>query len=134
MSLFQSVVCLSVMLGCASLPQSVAYAQPPQHVPFDLANHMKNMKLAYRAASNSDTIQAFKVAYLKLKTLSLQAAQHPYDGSMDEQALYQQGLKQLQLDYQAIDAALSRQDLAAAKLALTRVRQTEKTYHQKLEI
>jgi soluble cytochrome b562 len=124
-------LCAALLLSTPFLLLQSAHAQ---NTGFDLAHQMKTMKLAYRAAMSSDNINTFKLAYFKLKALSLQAAQQPYDGNADEQALYKQGMKQLQADYLAIDLAISRNDLPTAKAALEHVHQTEKTYHQKLDV
>lgn len=100
----------------------------------DLADQMKQMKTAYRAALRSDTISEFASHYQQLKRLTLQSAQQHYQGSQREQAIYQQGFEQLQQDYAMIEQAIARKDLAAAKAGLEKVRQTEKQYHQKLDV
>lgn len=48
--------------------------------------------------------------------------------------LDQQGFEQLQQDYALIEQAIARKDLAAAKAALEKLRQTEKQHHQKLDV
>ena len=100
----------------------------------DLAEQMKHMKTAYRAALRSDTLGEFASHYQQLKRLTLQSGQQHYRGSQREQATYQQGFEQLQQDYALIEQAITRKDLAAAKAVLEKVRQTEKQYHQKLDV
>jgi len=100
----------------------------------DLAEQMKQMKVAYRNAMRSESLPAFVQHYQHLKTITRQSAQQHYPASRDAQMIYQQGFEQLQKDYAMIEQAIARQDLAAAKAALEKVRQTEKTYHQKLDV
>lgn len=123
---------LSVFLLVATpallIPNSASAAS------IDLAENMQQMKTAYRAALRSSNIADFNVHYQHLKQLTLQSSRQAYSTSRAEQQLYQQGFVQLQQDYQAIEQAIARQDLTAAKAALEKVRQTEKQYHQKLDV
>lgn len=124
---------LSSMLLISS-PLLLSHSPVLHAATVDLAEQMKQMKIAYRAALRSDTIGDFTNHYQRLKHLTLQSAQHSYQGSRSEQVIYQQGFEQLQKDYAVIEQAIARKDLIAAKAALEKVRQTEKNYHQKLDV
>ena len=100
----------------------------------EIEKDMKNMKKNLRSAVNSDSVEELAPYIESLKYSTWHASNLNFDGSEQEKNTYREGLikvhKQLEEAYQAV----KNRDLDGAKRILSKVRETQDAYHEKLNV
>lgn len=128
MTLFARHIKHSV-LAAASLAVFGLMAVSPAAQANEIKSAMKSMKAAYRGAMDSSSIGEFAQYAAKLQSGADTARTQTYS---DNPSTYRDGMQALQQAIGEMNQAINSGDLSAAKDALTRIRATEKRYHNAL--
>ena len=117
------------ILTAAGLAAFGLMAVSPAVQANELKSAMKTMKAAYRGALDSSSIDEFAQYAAKLQAGADTARGQTYS---DDPSTYREGMQELQQNIGVMNQAIRNGDLSAAKDALTRIRATEKRYHNAL--
>jgi soluble cytochrome b562 len=100
----------------------------------EIKQDMKEMKKNLRGAIKSDSVEEL-VPYIEaLKYSAWHASNLNFDGSEQEKNTYREGLTKVHKQLEEVDQAIKNHDLDGAKRILSNVRDTQDTYHQKLNV
>ena len=100
----------------------------------EIKQDMKVMNKNMKAAMSSNSIEEISGYVRALKNAAWEASNLNFDGSAAEQNTYREGLTKLQNQFGDVDRAINNRDLEGAKNALDKLRQTQKEYHNKLDV
>ncbi len=100
----------------------------------EIKQDMKVMNKNMKAAMSSSSIEEISGYVRALKNAAWEASNLNFDGSAAEQNIYREGLTKLQNQFGDVDRAINNRDLEGAKNALDKLRQTQKEYHNKLDV
>ena len=100
----------------------------------EIKQDMKVMNKNMKAAMSSSSIEEISGYVRALKNAAWEASNLNFDGSAAEQNTYREGLTKLQNQFGDVDRAINNRDLEGAKNALDKLRQTQKEYHNKLDV
>lgn len=94
----------------------------------DVEATMKKMGFTFKQAMTASDVATMQTAVTELGQLV--AAVQAYQFAPEKQAIFQQGLTEVQQQVQLAQQALTAQDLAGAKTALGKVDSLKKQYHK----
>lgn len=100
----------------------------------EIKQDMKVMNKNMKAAMSSNSIEEISGYVRALKNAAWEASNLNFDGSAAEQNTYREGLTKLQNQFGDVDRAINNRDLEGAKNALDKLHQTQKEYHNKLDV
>ena len=100
----------------------------------EIEKDMKSMKKNLRSAVNSDSVEELAPYIESLKYSAWHASNLNFDGSEQEKNTYREGLTKVHKQLEEVDQAIKNHDLDGAKRILSNVRDTQDTYHQKLNV
>ena len=100
----------------------------------EIKQDMKVMNKNMKAAMSSNSIEEISGYVRALKNAAWEASNLNFDGSAAEQNTYREGLTKLQNQFGDVDRAINNRDLEGAKNALDKLRQTQKEYHNKIDV
>ena len=94
---------------------------------------MKGLKTEHQAAMNSATMDEFKNHVALFKQNVQYSVANIYQGSPEEQALYQQGMQELNAGLNRLDQAIATNKLATSKQTLDGLLTIRNKYHKVLK-
>ena len=100
----------------------------------EIEKDMKNMKKNLRSAVNSDSVEELAPYIESLKYSTWHASNLNFDGSEQEKNTYREGLIKLHKQLEEANQAVKNRDLDGAKRILSKVRETQDAYHEKLNV
>jgi len=100
----------------------------------EIKQDMKEMKKNLRGAIKSDSVEELAPYIEALKYSAWHASNLNFDGSEQEKNTYREGLTKVHKQLEEVDQAIKNHDLDGAKRILSNVRDTQDTYHQKLNV
>lgn len=100
----------------------------------EIEKDMKNMKKNLRSAVNSDSVEELAPYIESLKYSAWHASNLNFDGSEQEKNTYREGLIKLHKQLEEANQAVKNRDLDGAKRILSKVRETQDAYHEKLNV
>ena len=100
----------------------------------EIEKDMKNMKKNLRSAVNSDSVEELAPYIESLKYSAWHASNLNFDGSEQEKNTYREGLIKVHKQLEEADQAVKNRDLDGAKRILSKVRETQDAYHEKLNV
>ena len=100
----------------------------------EIEKDMKNMKKNLRSAVNSDSVEELAPYIEALKYSAWHASNLNFDGSEQEKNTYREGLIKVHKQLEEADQAVKNRDLDGAKRILSKVRETQDAYHEKLNV
>ena len=100
----------------------------------EIKQDMKEMKKNLRGAIKSDSVEELAPYIEALKYSAWHASNLSFDGSEQEKNTYREGLTKVHKQLEEVDQAIKNHDLDGAKRILSKVRDTQDTYHQKLNV
>ena len=100
----------------------------------EIEKDMKNMKKNLRSAVNSDSVEELAPYIESLKYSAWHASNLDFDGSEQEKNTYREGLIKVHKQLEEADQAVKNRDLDGAKRILSKVRETQDAYHEKLNV
>ncbi len=92
------------------------------------------MKKNLRSAVNSDSVEELAPYIESLKYSTWHASNLNFDGSEQEKNTYREGLIKLHKQLEEANQAVKNRDLDGAKRILSKVRETQDAYHEKLNV
>ena len=99
-----------------------------------LKQTMKEMRQAYRGAIDSSSMAELAQYATTMKDRSMAASQMSMDGSSTDQAMYRQGMQQLQSGFVELDQAISLGNLDSAKAILKKLNNLGKDFHNRVGV
>ena len=100
----------------------------------EIEKDMKNMKKNLRSAVNSDSVEELAPYIESLKYSAWHASNLNFDGSEQEKNTYREGLIKVHKQLEEANQAVKNRDLDGAKRILSKVRETQDAYHEKLNV
>mgnify|MGYP001618585691 FL=1 len=100
----------------------------------EIEKDMKSMKKNLRSAVNSDSVEELAPYIESLKYSAWHASNLNFDGSEQEKNTYREGLIKLHKQLEEANQAVKNRDLDGAKRILSKVRETQDAYHEKLNV
>ena len=100
----------------------------------EIEKDMKSMKKNLRSAVNSDSVEELAPYIESLKYSTWHASNLNFDGSEQEKNTYREGLIKVHKQLEEADQAVKNRDLDGAKRILSKVRETQDAYHEKLNV
>ncbi|MBS1174764.1 MAG: hypothetical protein H6R05_895 [Burkholderiaceae bacterium] len=100
----------------------------------EIKQDMKEMKKNLRGAIKSDSVEELAPYIESLKYATWHASNLNFDGSAQEKNTYREGLIKVHKQLEEVDQAIKNGDLDGAKRVLSQVRDTQETYHDKLNV
>ncbi len=100
----------------------------------EIEKDMKSMKKNLRSAVNSDSVEELAPYIESLKYSAWHASNLNFDGSEQEKNTYREGLIKVHKQLEEADQAVKNRDLDGAKRILSKVRETQDAYHEKLNV
>lgn len=100
----------------------------------EIEKDMKNMKKNLRSAVNSDSVEELAPYIESLKYSTWHASNLNFDGSEQEKNTYREGLIKVHKQLEEANQAVKNRDLDGAKRILSKVRETQDAYHEKLNV
>jgi soluble cytochrome b562 len=100
----------------------------------EIEKDMKSMKKNLRSAVNSDSVEELAPYIESLKYSTWHASNLNFDGSEQEKNTYREGLIKLHKQLEEANQAVKNRDLDGAKRILSKVRETQDAYHEKLNV
>ena len=100
----------------------------------EIEKDMKNMKKNLRSAVNSDSVEELAPYIESLKYSAWYASNLNFDGSEQEKNTYREGLIKVHKQLEEANQAVKNRDLDGAKRILSKVRETQDAYHEKLNV
>ena len=94
---------------------------------------MKGLKTEHQAAMNSATMDEFKNHVTLFKQNVQYSVANIYQGSPEEQALYQQGMQELNAGLTRLDQAIATNNLTVSKQTLDGLLTIRIKYHKVLK-
>lgn len=100
----------------------------------EIEKDMKSMKKNLRSAVNSDSVEELAPYIESLKYSAWHASNLNFDGSEQEKNTYREGLIKVHKQLEEANQAVKNRDLDGAKRILSKVRETQDAYHEKLNV
>ena len=100
----------------------------------EIEKDMKSMKKNLRSAVNSDSVEELAPYIDSLKYSAWHASNLNFDGSEQEKNTYREGLIKVHKQLEEANQAVKNRDLDGAKRILSKVRETQDAYHEKLNV
>lgn len=100
----------------------------------EIEKDMKSMKKNLRSAVNSDSVEELAPYIESLKYSTWHASNLNFDGSEQEKNTYREGLIKVHKQLEEANQAVKNRDLDGAKRILSKVRETQDAYHEKLNV
>ena len=100
----------------------------------EIKQDMKEMKKNLRGAIKSDSVEELAPYIEALKYSAWHASNLNFDGSEQEKNTYREGLIKLHKQLEEANQAVKNRDLDGAKRILSKVRETQDAYHEKLNV
>ena len=100
----------------------------------EIEKDMKNMKKNLRSAVNSDSVEELAPYIESLKYSAWHASNLNFDGSEQVKNTYREGLIKVHKQLEEANQAVKNRDLDGAKRILSKVRETQDAYHEKLNV
>ena len=100
----------------------------------EIEKDMKNMKKNLRSAVNSDSVEELAPYIESLKYSAWHASNLNFDGSEQEKNTYREGLIKVHKQLEEAKKKEKNRDLDGAKRILSKVRETQDAYHEKLNV
>ena len=100
----------------------------------EIEKDMKSMKKNLRSAVNSDSVEELAPYIESLKYSTWHASNLNFDGSEQEKNTYREGLIKAHKQLEEANQAVKNRDLDGAKRILSKVRETQDAYHEKLNV
>ena len=100
----------------------------------EIEKDMKSMKKNLRSAVNSDSVEELAPYIESHKYSTWHASNLNFDGSEQEKNTYREGLIKLHKQLEEANQAVKNRDLDGAKRILSKVRETQDAYHEKLNV
>ncbi len=100
----------------------------------EIKQDMKEMKKNLRGAIKSDSVEELAPYIEALKYSTWHASNLNLDGSEQEKNTYREGLIKVHKQLEEADQAIKNRDLDGAKRILSKVRETQDAYHEKLNV
>ena len=100
----------------------------------EIEKDMKSMKKNLRSAVNSDSVEELAPYIESLKYSAWHASNLSFDGSEQEKNTYREGLIKVHKQLEEANQAVKNRDLDGAKRILSKVRETQDAYHEKLNV
>ena len=100
----------------------------------EIEKDMKSMKKNLRSSVNSDSVEELAPYIESLKYSAWHASNLNFDGSEQEKNTYREGLIKLHKQLEEANQAVKNRDLDGAKRILSKVRETQDAYHEKLNV
>ena len=100
----------------------------------EIEKDMKSMKKNLRSAVNSDSVEELAPYIESLKYSTWHASNLNFDGSEQEKNTYREGLIKLHKQLEEANQAVKNRDLDGAKRIMSKVRETQDAYHEKLNV
>ena len=94
---------------------------------------MQGMGAAFKAAMESKTMAQFNTQAALFHYNVMNANNSTYNGTLDEQALYRQGMMEMKIGLAELNAAILKNDLVRSKAALSSLLVIRGKYHPLLK-
>ena len=116
-------------LGLAACTTST-YTNAPA---VSIKTSMQGMGSAFKAAMESTTMAQFNTQAALFQYNLMNANNSTYNGTLEEQALYRQGMMEMKIGLVELNAAIAKNDLVRSKAALSALLVIRGKYHPLLK-
>lgn len=126
----------SITVGLSMVALSLTACTTPTYTntpAVSIKTSMQNMGMAFKAAMESTTMAQFNTQAALFQYNLMNANNSTYNGTLEEQALYRQGMMEMKIGLAELNAAIVKNDLARSKAALSSLLVIRGKYHPLLK-
>ena len=126
----------SITVGLSMVDLSLTACTTPTYTntpAVSIKTSMQNMGMAFKAAMESTTMAQFNTQAALFQYNLMNANNSTYNGTLEEQALYRQGMMEMKIGLAELNAAIVKNDLARSKAALSSLLVIRGKYHPLLK-